>query len=151
MKDCFYQYRKGLYEVLSTITYGGSAVPVMEYAPAEQATPYIQIMGMSSTLVRDDDVFSQEVVTDIQVVTSYKGDPGEFGSLQSDTIMNSVMELLITRGVTVEDRAAHILMDDFIDFGCWFQALNYQNYFDGNKIYIIKVLTIRTMIDEFVT
>jgi len=148
MKDCFYQYRKGLYEALAALTYEGELIPVMEYAAAEQATPYIQILGMNSSYERDDDKFTQNVTTDIQVVTSHEGDPGKFGSLQSDTIMNSIMELLITKGVTVADRAKHIAMDDFTDNGCFFTNLNYDSVYDGNTTYVMKILTITTMIDE---
>ena len=148
MKDCFYQYRKGLYEVLSTLTYEGNAIPVMEYVQAEEETPYIQILNMSSALERDDDVFMQAVTTDIMVVTSHPGDPGQFGSKQSDDIMDSIMEKLITKGVTVSDRTVHIVMDDFTDAGCYFVALNYQPEFDGKKTTIRKILTIQTMIDE---
>jgi len=148
MKDCFYQYRKGLYTVLSTLTYEGNAIPVMEYVQAEEETPYIQILNMNSGLERDDDVFMQAVTTDIMVVTSHPGDPGQFGSKKSDDIMNLIMEKLITKGVTVSDRAAHITMDDFTDNGCEFAGLNYQSEFDGKKTTIRKILTIQTMIDE---
>jgi len=148
MKDCFYQYRKGLYEALSTLIYEGSAISVVEYGEAEKATPFIEILNMNSSLERDDDVFMQAVTTDIMVVTSHQGDPGQFGSKQSDDIMNLIMEKLITKGVTVSDRAAHIVMDDFEDAGCYFVALNYQSEFDGIKTTIRKILTVQTMIDE---
>jgi ribosomal protein L37AE/L43A len=148
MKDCFYQYRKGLYDVLSTLTYKGDLIPVVEFAEAEQATPYIQILNMSSSYERDDDVFMQQVTTDIMVVTDFVGDAGKFGSMESDTIMNSVMELLITKGVTPADRVKHIAMADFTDCGCFFQGLNYQPTFDGVRTVICKILTIRTSIDE---
>ena len=143
MKDCFYQYRKGLYEVLSTLGY-----PVMEYAKAEEETPFIEILNMGSLYERDDDVFLQMVTTDIMVVTSFIGEPGDFGSKESDDIMNLVMELLITKGVTPVDRAKNITMDGFTDAGCWFVALNYHPEYDGIKTTIRKILTITTAIDE---
>lgn len=148
MKDCFYQYRKGLFEVLSTLKYKGVLIPVMEYAPAAQQTPYIQILNMSSSLIRDDDSFNQQVTTDIMITTSNTGDPGDYGSLASDIIMNSIMDLLITKGVSVADRAKHIVMADFTDNGCYFLALNYQPDFDGVKMIIRKLLTITTDIYE---
>jgi hypothetical protein len=148
MKDCFYQYRKGLYERLSTLTYEGVPIPVMEYAPDEQNTPYIQISDMSASFERDDDRFMQKVTTDIIVVTSHNGPPDDFGSKQSDDIMNDIMELLITRGVTPADRARHITMTDFEDCGCFLLALNYNSDFDGAKITVRKILTIETSIDE---
>ena len=148
MKDCFYQYRKGLYEVLKTLTYEAVLIPVMEYAAADQVTPYIQILNMSSSFIRDDCKFNQQVTTDIMVTTSNFGDPGEFGSKKSDTIMNSIMDLLITKGVTVADRAAFITMDDFTDNGCYFVALNYQPEFDGSRMIARKILTITTDIYE---
>jgi len=148
MKDCFYQYRKGLFEVLSALTYGGVVIPVKEYTAADQETPYIQILNMSSSMIRDDCKFNQQVTTDIMVTTSNMGDPGDYGSKASDTIMNSVMQLLITKGVTVADRAAHISMTDFTDNGCYFVALNYQPEFDGSKMIVRKILTITTDIYE---
>jgi len=143
MKDCFYQYRKGLHEVLSTLGY-----PVMEYAKADEETPFIQIFNMSSIYERDDDTFMQMVTVDIMVVTSFIGEPGDYGSKESDDIMNLVMELLITKGVTMADRAKNIEMDDFKDAGCYFVALNYQPEYDGIKTTIRKILTITTAIDE---
>jgi len=148
MKDCFYQYRKGLYTALSALTYLGVAIPVKEYTAADQETPYIQILNMSASLIRDDDKFNQEVTVDIMVTTSNLGDPGDYGSKASDTIMNSIMTLLITKGVSVADRAANISMDDFTDNGCYFVALNYQPEFDGEKTIIRKILTIITDIYE---
>jgi len=148
MKDCFFQYRKGLYDVLSTLTYQGQPIPVMEFAPKGNEEPYIQIMNMSSTFERDDDKFSQTLSVDIMVVTMHSGEPGEFGSKQTDDIMTNVMQLLITKGVTPADRAKHIVMTDFMDAGCYLLALNYQPDFDGAKTTIRKILTIQTMIDE---
>jgi len=120
----------------------------MEYAKADEETPFIEMLNMSSVFERDDDASMQMVTVDIMVVTSFIGDPGDFGSKQSDDIMNLVMELLITKGVTHADRAANITMDDFTDAGCWFVALNYQPEYDGIKTTIRKILTITTAIDE---
>lgn len=143
MKDCFYQYRKGLYGVLKTLGY-----PVMEYAKADQETPFIEILNMNAAYERDDDNFMQMVTTDIMVTTSFVGEPGDFGSKQSDEVMNKIMGLLITKGVTTADRAKNITMDDFTDAGCYFVALNYQPEYDGSKTIIRKILTITTAIDE---
>lgn len=143
MKDCFYQYRKGLYEVLKTLGY-----PVMEYAKADEETPFIEIFNMSASFERDDDNFMQMVTTDIMVTTSFVGEPGDFGSKQSDDIMTNIMQLLITKGVTTADRAKNITMTDFTDAGCYFVALNYQPEYDGIKTTIRKILTIQTAIDE---
>jgi len=148
MKDCFYQYRKGLFEVLSTLKYKGVSIPVREYVPTDQEAPYIQILNMSSSLIRDDDSFNQQVTTDIMVTTSNIGDPGDYGSLASDTIMNSIMDILITKGVSITDLAKNITMTDFTDNGCYFVALNYQPDFDGVKMIIRKLLTITTDIYE---
>lgn len=148
MKDCFYQYRKGLYEVLSTLSYGGEGLTVVEYAKAEQETPFVEILNMSAAFERDDDNFMQMVTVDIMVVTSFVGEPGDFGSKQSDDIMTLIMELLITKGVTPADRAKNITMTDFTDAGCWFVSLNYMPEYDGAKTTIRKILTITTAIDE---
>ena len=148
MKDCFYQYRKGLYEVLSTLSYEGTNLPVMEYAKADEETPFIEMLNMSSIFERDDDTFMQMVTVDIMVVTSFIGEPGDYGSKESDDIMNLIMELLITKGVTVAERAKNITMDGFKDAGCYFVALNYQPEYDGIKTTIRKILTITTAIDE---
>jgi hypothetical protein len=81
-------------------------------------------------------------------VTSHQGEIDDFGSKQSDTIMNDVMELLISMGVTDDDRNKHIEMTDFEDMGCSLVNLAYETSYDGSKLIISKVLTIRTMIDE---
>ena len=148
MKDCFYEYRKGLYEALSTLKYKGVSMTVKEFAATEDPTPYIIIFNMNSTFERDDDKDSQTVTTDIMVVTSHEGDPSQYGSKESDDIMTMVMQKLITKGVTAPDRAAHIVMTNFTDMGCFFVNLNYQPVYDGLKTTIQKILTIQTMIDE---
>lgn len=148
MKDCFYQYRKGLYDALSTLKYKGQNLPVMEFARKSEDTPYIQILNMSSSLERDDDTFMQMLTVDIMVVTSYAGDPADYGSKESDDIMTLIMQKLITKGVTGADRAQHITMTDFTDAGCFFVSLNYQPEFDGAITTIRKILTIQTAIDE---
>jgi hypothetical protein len=103
---------------------------------------------MSSSLIADDDSFNQQVTTDIMVTTSRAVDPGKYGSKDSDDIMNSIMALLITKGVSISDRASHVVMTDFIDNGCYFVSLNYQPEFDGAKTIIRKILTITTDIYE---
>jgi hypothetical protein len=148
MKDCFYEYRKGLVSALRALTYNGTNLVVCEYAEAEKETPYVQVLNMSSTYERDDDVFVQVVTTDIMVTTSHIGDPGNFGSKQSDDIMTIIMQRLITKGVTTADRAKHISMTGFTDNGCYFVSLNYQPEYDGTKTTIRKLLTISTLIDE---
>lgn len=149
MKDCFYQYRKGLYEALNgNVAYDGSNVPVMEFAGKEQAKPFIQILGMTAIPETDHSNPSQMVTTRIQVVTGHVGEIDDFGSKQADDIMNDVMELLISQGVSAVDRAKHITMTDFTDNGCWLDNLTYEPIYDGSEFMIIKVLTIETMIDE---
>ena len=148
MKHCFFEYPKGLYEALTAIHYESQPLVVKEYADAEDQPPYVQILNMSSTFERDDDTFSQNVYTDIMVTTSHIGSPGQFGSKQSNDIMNLIMQKLITKGVTVDDRAAHIVMTNFTDNGCYFAGLSYINNYDGHKITVMEVLTISTHIDE---
>jgi hypothetical protein len=148
MKDCFFQYRKGLFDMLKELKHSGVSIPVMEYTTANRDTPYIQILNMSSSLIADDDSFNQQVTTDIMVTTSRAVDPGKYGSKDSDDIMNSIMALLITKGVSISDRASHVVMTDFIDNGCYFVSLNYQPEFDGAKTIIRKILTITTDIYE---
>jgi len=148
MKDCFYQYRKGLYEALSALSYGGQNLTVMEYAPEGNDTPYVQILNMSATPEGDATNFQMNVTVDIMVVTSHQGEPGEFGSKQSDDIMTIIMQRLITKGVTPGDVADNIVMTDFEDNGCYLVALNYAPEFDGAKTTIRKILTIQTMITE---
>jgi len=148
MKDCFYQYRKGLYDKLRVIKFRGVPVPVMEFAPDEQETPYVQILNMRSEYQRDDDVFSQTVYTDIQVTTSHAGPPDDFGSKLADDLMTIIMQRLISKGVTTAGRAKSVTMRDFIDNGAHFEGLRYDNSFDGAVTWIRKILTIWTDIDE---
>lgn len=148
MRDCFFQYRKGLYEALSALKYHGQNIPVMEYAPDNNSEPYIQILNMNSSPEDDAYKFSQSVETGIMVVTAHDGPPDDFGSQQSDEIMEEVMSILITQGVTVADRSKHVIMINFVDNGCFFVSLSYSPDFDGAKTTIRKVLTIRTVIDE---
>jgi hypothetical protein len=120
----------------------------MEYSPEGYDTPYIQILNMSSSFERDDTKECQQLTLDVMVVTSHVGEPGEFGSKQSDDIMDDKMELLISKGVTVADRAKHVTMTDFEDAGCFLLSLNYSHEFDVSKTIIRKILTIQTMITE---
>jgi hypothetical protein len=148
MKDCFYQYRKGLYDKLRIVKFRGIPVPVMEFAPNEQETPFIQILNMRSEYERDDDNFSQWVMTEIMSVTSHAGPPDDFGSKLADDLTTIVMQKLISKGVTSSDRAKAVTMTDFIDNGAHFEGLRYDNSFDGAVTWVRKILTIRTLIDE---
>jgi hypothetical protein len=148
MKDCFYEYRAGLVAAIRAQKYNGVNLDVCEYAEAERSTPYVQVLNMASTFERDDDKDSQTVTTDIMVTTRHAGDPGQFGSKQSDDIMTIIMQRLITKGVTNADRAKHISMTNFVDNGCYFVALNYQPEYDGANTTIRKLLTISALIDE---
>ena len=146
MRSCFYQYRKGLFEALSTIVYNGAAVPVYQYPPMNVAAPYILIADMDAFPLEDKTVFSQQVTTEIHVVTEFVGDFG--GSVTADAILDLVMDLLITKGVTVGDRAKLIDMDDFEQTTCVMQDQRYINEFDGQKKTVRSVLSINSIIDE---
>lgn len=151
MKDCFFQYRKALYDALKIIQYRGETLPVMEYAPDGWETPYLQIINMSSRYERDDDAYSQWVQTEIMVVTSHPGPPDDFVSKLADDIMTVIMQRLIYKGVTEAAQAKFMQMDDFTDNGAHFVSLRYDNDFDGAKTTIRKLLTIETLIDEIST
>jgi len=127
-------------------TYNDVELDVYEYPPGDATEPYILITNMMSTPQYDDDAFSQEVTTDIHIVTSYQTDKG--GGRDSDLMMNDLMELLINMGVTPAERRGVILMDDFVDNGCFFVSLSYESYYDGAYKYIRKILSIKTTIDE---
>jgi len=146
MKTCFYQYRKGLFERLSLITYGGSAVPVYQYTPAGVGTPYIYIGDMNATPENDADRYSQTVTTEIHVVTSYQGDQASMNT--ADAIMDLVMQWIISKGVTVFDRDAAILMDDFEMTPNQMVSLSHVTEFDDINKQIRSVLTVSAIIDQ---
>ena len=106
MKSCFYQYRKGLYEKLGTLGYN-----VYQHPPKKAAKPYILIGGMNAIPNIDNTVYSQEVTTEIHVVNEYFGDQASNNS--ADTIMDEVMQLLVSMGRDAAERSAAIEMDDF--------------------------------------
>lgn len=144
MKNCFYQYRKGLYDLLNgNVTHAGSEVPVYEFAPPAIDRPYLIIGNMNSDRAEDDDLYSQTISTDIIVVTSYKGDIGRFGSKTANDIIDQVMSLLIDRQ---DGKAA--TMVDFRDNGAWFNTLRSEAFFDGSTAVIVIYLNIGTVIDE---
>ena len=146
MRSCFYPYRRALFTALSTITYGGVAVPVYQFPPMDAATPYILLADMDSFPLDDKDVFTQQVTTEIHVVTEFTGDYG--GSIMADTILDSIMNLLITKGVTTPDRAKLLTISGFIQSTCTMQDQRYINEFDGKKKTVRAVLLINSIIDE---
>ena len=141
MKTCFYQYRKGLYEVLSALSYD-----VYQYPPADATTPYIYIGDMNATPENDADRYSQTVTTEIHVVTSFLGD--QASSNDSDEIMDEVMQVLISKGVTVSDRAKAILMDDFEMTPNQLESLSHRAEFDDLNKQVRAVLTVSAIIDQ---
>lgn len=144
MKNCFYQYRKGLYDLINgNVTYSSTVVPVYEFAPSTIDTPYIIIGNMNSDRAEDDDYYSQTVTTDLIVVTSYKGDIGKFGSKQANEIIGQIMGLLIDRA-----DGKVVTMTDFTDNGAWFNTLRSEAFFDGSTAVIVMYLNIGTGIDE---
>ena len=146
MRSCFYPYRRALFTALSTITYNGVAVPVHQFPPEGAATPYILIADMDSFPLEDKDVFTQQVTTEIHVVTEFVGDYG--GSIAADTILDSIMNLLVTKGVTTPDRAKLLTISGFIQSTCTMQDQRYMNDFYGKKKTVRAVLLINSIIDE---
>jgi hypothetical protein len=143
MKSCFYQYRKGIYDKLSGLTYDGDEIPVYQYPPPEAEKPYILIGEMDAMPLEDKDLFSQEVTTELHAVT----ESGVYGSsIEADGIINEVMQTLIAKGTT--DRSKFVSMDDFTQTTCALQGQRYANNWDGEKLIIRNIVTINAKIDE---
>lgn len=141
MKSCFYQYRKGLYEELGLLGYN-----VYQHPPKTAVKPYILIGGMSASPNGDNTVYSQEVTTEIHVVNEYFGDQASNNS--ADTIMDEVMELLISMGRDAAERSAAIEMDDFEMTANQMVNLADEVTFDDVYKEIRLILTMTAIIDQ---
>ncbi len=144
MKSCFYQYRKGLYERLSTVTHNGESIPVWQYPPKDVEMPFILIGDMNALPVGvdDKDAFMQELSVEIHVVNEGAT------TLTVDEIMNDIMDKLITMGVTTVDRDKFIEMDGFENSSCLLQSQTHITEFEGDRIIVRNVLVINAIIDE---
>ena len=141
MKSCFYQYRKGLFEKLGTLGYN-----VYQHPPKNAVKPYILIGGMNAIPQVDNTVYSQEVTTEIHVVNEYFGDQASNNS--ADTIMNEVMQLLISMGRDAAERSAAIEMDDFEMTANQMESLSDEISFDDVHKEIRLMLTMSAIIDQ---
>ena len=141
MKSCFYQYRKGLFEKLGTLGYN-----VYQHPPKNAVKPYILIGGMNAVPQVDNTVYSQEVTTEIHVVNEYFGDQASNNS--ADTIMNEVMQLLISMGRDAAERSAAIEMDDFEMTPNQLVSLADEVTFDDVHKEVRLILNITAIIDQ---
>ena len=141
MKSCFYQYRKGLYEALGLLGYN-----VYQHPPKTAVKPYILIGEMSASPNGDNTVYSQEVTTEIHVVNEYFGDQASNNS--ADTMMDNVMQLLISMGRDEVERAAAIEMLDFEMTPNQLVTLTDVVTFDDVYKEIRLILTMSAIIDQ---
>ena len=141
MKSCFYQYRKGLYEALGLLGYN-----VYQHPPKTAVKPYILIGEMSASPNGDNTVYSQEVTTEIHVVDEYFGDQASNNS--ADTMMDNVMQLLISMGRDEVERAAAIEMLDFEMTPNQLVTLSSETTFDDVYKEIRLILTMSAIIDQ---
>ena len=141
MKSCFYQYRKGLYEALGLLGYN-----VYQHPPKTAVKPYILIGEMSAIPNGDNTVYSQEVTTEIHVVDEYFGDQASNNS--ADTMMDNVMQLLISMGRDEVERAAAIEMLDFEMTPNQLVTLTDVVTFDDVYKEIRLILTMSAIIDQ---
>ena len=141
MKSCFYQYRKGLYEALGLLGYS-----VYRHVPADVSPPYIYIGDMNASPTEDNTVYSQEVTTEIHVVTEYFGDQADY--TDADQMSDEVMQLLISKGRTDFERASAIDMDDFEMTPNQLISLSEQFTFDDVNKEVRQIITMVALIDQ---
>jgi hypothetical protein len=142
MKDPSDNIRTWLYGVLNTtVSYGGSVVPVYSFAPKDAAMPYILLAGQSSSSELDEstkDCYINKHSFTIEIYSSHTGNDATYKAV--NTISNSVLVLVRTRtaptisGFTVISVVLDSMLTDMMDF--------------DTKIVAIKILNLTMIIEE---
>lgn len=103
MKDPIKFIRKKIFTACSgVVQHNGSNVPFYNRVPSNSSYPFVRVYSVSTNQIDDNQSkYNVECITRVEVVTRFLGDVG--GDLVANTIMNDIMNLLITKNQSAFD------------------------------------------------
>lgn len=96
MKDPRKALRTAYISALSSLTYGGSSVPVYDKVPQSATYPYVAIAEQTAVNDSDKTSYGQDVTVLLDIVTGFT--PGIGGKAPSDDIANAILQAIYIRG-----------------------------------------------------
>ena len=143
MVEIVHEVRKKLIEKIDgNVTYNSSDVPVYNFTPKNQATPFIRIYTIDTNEINFNiSTYILEVNIRIDVVTSFDGDGG--GELQANQIMSQVLTQTRTRTsgyIDLSSNSANVI--SVINNG-----VRYVEQYEKDKSYVIANLDLQFKIE----
>tara|TARA_B100001093_G_scaffold498870_1_gene547496 strand:+ start:170 stop:607 length:438 start_codon:yes stop_codon:yes gene_type:complete len=143
MVEVVHEVRKKLIEKIDgNVTYNLSNVPVYNFTPKNQATPFIRIYTIDTNEINFNiSTYILEVNIRIDVVTSFDGDAG--GELQANQIMSQVLTQTRTRTsgyIDLSSNSANVI--SVINNG-----VRYIEQYEKDKSYVIANLDLQFKIE----
>jgi len=143
MIEIVQEVRKKLIEKIEgNVTYNSSDVPIYNFTPKNQATPYIRIYTIDSNEINFNlSTYILEVNIRIDVITSFDGDGG--GELQANQIISQVLNQTRTRTsgyIDLTSNNANVI--SVINNG-----VRYIEQYDKDRSYVIANLDLQFKIE----
>lgn len=103
MKDPIKFIRKKIFTACSgVVQHDSQNVPFYNRVPSDATYPFVRVYSVSTNQIDDNQSkYNVECITRVEVVTRFLGDVG--GDLDANTIMNDIMNLLITKNQSAFD------------------------------------------------
>lgn len=131
MKDPMRFIRQAIISTLGTISLSGQPVQVTNRVSRSFAAPYIWVYSVATNEIdSNQQSFTSEIITRIEVVTKFQGDSG--GDLDANYLVNTCLTLLRTRSSGYFDLSSN----NFKVYGCVNEGVTYsQEDTDGGTYF----------------
>ena len=124
MREPMQYIRQAIISTLGTISLSGQPVQVTNRVSRSFSAPYIWVYSVATNEIdNNQQSFTSEVITRIEVVTKYQGDSG--GDLDANILVNTCLSLLRTRSSGYFDLSS----DNFKVYGSVNEGVTYSHIF----------------------
>ena len=111
--------------------------------PSSTVYPYIRVYGLSTNAIDDNQSkYNVECITRIEVVTRFESDSG--GDLNANTIMNDIINLLITKNQS----AFNLASDNFNCYAVENSGITYLQEDLSDHTYFRAILELSNKVEQ---
>lgn len=143
MREPMQYIRKAIISAIGSQSISGQPVQVTNRVSKSFSPPYIWVYSVATNEIdNNQQSFTTEVITRVEVVTKYQGDSG--GDLDANILVNTCLSLLRTRSSGYFDLSS----DNFKVYGCVNEGVTYSQEDTDGGTYFKGVIELSNRVEQ---
>jgi hypothetical protein len=143
MREPMQYIRQAIISAIGSQSVSGDVVQVTNRVSKSFNPPYIWVYSVATNEIdNNQQSFTSEVITRVEVVTKYQGDAG--GDLVANQLVNTCLTLLRTRTSGYFDLSSN----DFKVYGCNVESVNYSQEDTDGGTYFKGIIELSNRVEQ---